>query len=94
MLKDYFDEKEEQGFDFAYRYPGMNKVMQAGRPRHPHRLRDRGIILLAGRPFPQKRLSGAVSQGVGRIIQVVNVGNVSQKKLEAFWSRTGREESL
>ena len=25
----YFEEKEEAGFDFAYQYPGMNKVLQA-----------------------------------------------------------------
>lgn len=29
ILKGYYDEKGEQGFDYAYRYPGMNKVLQA-----------------------------------------------------------------
>ena len=29
ILKEYFDETEEHGFDFAYQYPGMNKVLQA-----------------------------------------------------------------
>lgn len=32
ILKGYYDEKGEQGFDYAYRYPGMNKVLQGGRP--------------------------------------------------------------
>ena len=45
MLRRYFDEKNGQGFDFAYRYPGMNKVLQAaGRViRTPE---DRGVVLL------------------------------------------------
>lgn len=29
ILKDYFDEQGEFGFDYAYRFPGMNKVLQA-----------------------------------------------------------------
>lgn len=32
ILKQYFDQKGENGFDYAYRYPGINKVLQsAGR---------------------------------------------------------------
>ena len=27
ILKGYFDEEEQEGFAFAYQYPGMNKVM-------------------------------------------------------------------
>ena len=29
LLKDYFDEKYEKGFDYAYTYPGITKVIQA-----------------------------------------------------------------
>ncbi|MCR5403048.1 MAG: ATP-dependent DNA helicase [Butyrivibrio sp.] len=29
ILRNYFDEKGVDGFDYAYRYPGMNKVLQA-----------------------------------------------------------------
>lgn len=30
LIKDYFDKKEGKGFEYAYIYPGMNKVSQAG----------------------------------------------------------------
>ena len=30
LLKEYFDNRGQNGFDYAYRYPGMNKVLQAG----------------------------------------------------------------
>ncbi len=45
ILKGYYDGQGGQGFDYAYRYPGMNKVLQAaGRViRTP---KDRGVILL------------------------------------------------
>jgi len=45
ILKSYFDQKGLYGFDYAYRYPGMNKVLQAaGRViRTPE---DRGVVLL------------------------------------------------
>lgn len=29
LLRDYFQRQRGMGFDFAYRFPGMNKVQQA-----------------------------------------------------------------
>ena len=29
IIKDYFDAKTEQGYDYAYTFPGMNNVLQA-----------------------------------------------------------------
>ena len=45
MLRRYYDAQNGSGFDYAYRYPGMNKVLQAaGRViRTPE---DQGIVLL------------------------------------------------
>ncbi len=45
ILKGYFDEKKGQGFDYAYQYPGMNKVMQAA-GRVIRTMEDKGVILL------------------------------------------------
>ena len=45
QLRDYFEQTRGSGFDYAYRFPGMNKVLQAaGRViRTPE---DRGVVLL------------------------------------------------
>lgn len=45
ILREYFQQKNNSGYDFAYRFPGMNKVLQAaGRViRSPQ---DRGVVLL------------------------------------------------
>lgn len=50
MLREYFQESRGNGFDYAYRYPGMNKVLQAaGRViRTPS---DKGVVLLLDQRF-------------------------------------------
>ena len=45
ILKNYYDKKGENGFDYAYRFPGMNKVLQAA-GRVIRTQEDRGVILL------------------------------------------------
>jgi len=49
LLRRYFDEKEEAGFDYAYLQPGMTRVVQAA-GRLIRNETDRGVIaLLCGR---------------------------------------------
>lgn len=52
LLRDYYNEKSGMGFEYAYRYPGMNKVLQAaGRViRGPE---DCGVALLIDSRFPE-----------------------------------------
>lgn len=50
ILKWYFDEQEENGFDYAYKYPGMNKVLQAA-GRVIRTQEDVGIIALLDERF-------------------------------------------
>ena len=45
ILRDYFQEREGRGYDYAYQYPGMNKVLQAA-GRVIRTDTDKGIILL------------------------------------------------
>jgi len=50
LIKDFFDEREESGYEYAYLFPGMNKVLQAaGRVIRTHE--DRGIIALLDERF-------------------------------------------
>lgn len=52
LFKAYFDEQGENGFDYAYRYPGMNKVLQAA-GRVIRTAEDVGIIALLDERFLQ-----------------------------------------
>jgi DNA excision repair protein ERCC-2 len=53
IIRDYFNSINNMGFEYAYRYPGMNKVLQAaGRViRHEN---DRGAVLLIDDRFTQR----------------------------------------
>ncbi|WP_334331860.1 ATP-dependent DNA helicase [Companilactobacillus sp. HBUAS59544] len=54
LIRDYYDEKNHRGFEYAYQMPGMNNVLQAaGRLiRGSH---DAGIILLLDQRFASLR---------------------------------------
>ncbi|HAX50697.1 ATP-dependent DNA helicase [Muricomes intestini] len=54
ILKQYFDKRGMSGFDYAYLYPGMNKVLQsAGRVIRTEE--DKGIIALLDERFIQRK---------------------------------------
>ncbi|HJD45954.1 MAG TPA: ATP-dependent DNA helicase [Candidatus Mediterraneibacter norfolkensis] len=54
IVKGYFDKRGMDGFDYAYLYPGMNKVLQsAGRVIRTEN--DRGTILLLDDRFLQRK---------------------------------------
>ncbi len=52
IIRQYFDEREENGFDYAYQYPGMNKVLQAA-GRVIRTADDVGIVALLDERFLQ-----------------------------------------
>ena len=54
ILKDYFNQHGQRGFDYAYLYPGMNKVLQAA-GRVIRTDEDRGVILLLDDRFFDRR---------------------------------------
>ncbi len=53
LFKEYFDEQKGDGFNYAYLYPGMNKVLQAA-GRVIRTDKDTGAILLLDERFLQK----------------------------------------
>lgn len=50
LLKDYYDAKDGNGYNYAYTYPGMNKVLQAA-GRVIRTMEDVGIIVLLDERF-------------------------------------------
>ena len=53
IIMNYFKDKGMNGFDYAYKYPGMNKVLQAaGRVIRTHE--DTGIIALLDERFDSR----------------------------------------
>ncbi|HLV09889.1 MAG TPA: ATP-dependent DNA helicase [Halanaerobiales bacterium] len=84
LLRQYFQFKNGQGYEFAYLFPGMNKVLQAG-GRTIRTENDRGIIILIGERFNSRscqRLLPRYWQNVKK--NVTNPGEL-EKHLKDFW---------
>lgn len=85
LLKEYFDGRGYRGFDYAYVYPGMNKVQQsAGRVIRTEE--DRGVILLLDDRFREARYRETFPRE-WEGYEYCNIKNVSDK-LTAFWNQT------
>lgn len=54
IIRDYFQIKNKSGYDYAYLYPGMNKVMQAA-GRVIRSEQDRGVILLIDERYTTRK---------------------------------------
>lgn len=82
LLKKYFDAWGENGFDYAYRYPGMNKVLQAA-GRVIRTVDDFGVVALLDERF----LSPAYQRLFPREWKdrvAVTVDQIG-RKVEKFW---------
>lgn len=83
LLKNYFDSHGENGFDYAYRYPGMNKVLQAA-GRVIRTADDIGIIALLDERFLDFSYKKMFPREWNQYNQV-SVTEIS-KKVEKFWN--------
>ena len=85
ILKNYYDERKHSGFDYAYRYPGMNKVLQAA-GRVIRTKKDRGVILLLDDRFLQSAYR-ALFPLEWSDYQVCSLED-EKEKLEQFWNQS------
>ena len=82
ILKQYFNATDMDGFDYAYLYPGMNKVLQsAGRVIRTES--DRGVILLLDDRFRAMRYR-EVFPREWQQYQLGSVKNLEQE-IRTFW---------
>ena len=82
ILMNYYEKRMGEGFDYAYRYPGMNKVLQAA-GRVIRTAEDVGIIVLLDDRFQQYSYRRLFPREWEQV-QPVTVDTVA-KKVERFW---------
>lgn len=83
ILKNYYDSKNRAGFEYAYRYPGMNKVLQsAGRVIRTKD--DKGVVLLLDERFLQRAYRELFPEEWSGY-EVCRLDNV-EEKIESFWN--------
>ena len=86
LLREYYEKERGDGFSFAYRFPGMNKVMQAA-GRVIRSETDRGAVLLIDSRFSQQSL---IESGMQRSFPAVwthsgeKTGRIDYKNINRF----------
>ena len=82
ILKNHFEETTGNGFDYAFRYPGMNKVLQAA-GRVIRTSEDTGVILLLDERFMQSDYQSLYPREWNER-KICNV-NTIETELQKFW---------
>lgn len=88
ILKEYYNERNMDGFSYAYLYPGMNKVLQAA-GRVIRTREDRGVILLLDERF----LNSSYRKLFPLEWEEYQVCRLPQtaEKLQAFWADSQKQ---
>jgi DNA excision repair protein ERCC-2 len=86
LIKTYYDQKNEDGFNYAYLYPGINKVIQSvGRLIRSQQ--DKGIIILAGERFAEDEINQLFPdywfENEGDVVITENL----KETIKTFWDR-------
>jgi DNA excision repair protein ERCC-2 len=86
LIRDHFANRTGGGFDYAYTFPGMNRVLQAcGRVIRTER--DRGLVVLLDSRFGQSRYR-RLFPAWWKAVRVAGVPEL-RAAVDAFWSEPG-----
>lgn len=83
LIRAHFQEKEGKGFEYAYVYPGMNKVLQAAGRVH-RTPADRGILLFIGRRFTEP-IYRDLLPGPEKEIRICRSADEVRQAVRSFW---------
>ncbi len=88
LLKNYFDEEFGEGFDYAYTYPGMNKVIQAiGRVIRTND--DIGVGILFDDRYSHYKYKNLFPKNWNHI-RTIKRNTYLQNYLEDFWRKKNK----
>ncbi len=84
ILRDFYENTRERGYDYAYTYPGMNRVLQAA-GRVIRREEDRGVIVLIDDRYAEPRYQALFPDHWQRLQYAGNASELADLVAE-FWS--------
>lgn len=84
LIKRHFDKGTGNGYEYAYVYPGLNKVMQSA-GRVIRTVNDQGIVVLMDERFNQPYYQSLFPEEWSQPIQL-NRGEAVERVIEAFWN--------
>ncbi|WP_326909225.1 ATP-dependent DNA helicase [Sedimentibacter sp. MB31-C6] len=83
LIKNFFDRKYNSGFDFAYKFPGFNKILQsAGRVIRTEE--DKGVVVLIDSRFCQYSYINMFPGHWKHYKEIYNVDEL-KKQINNFW---------
>ncbi|SMC45167.1 ATP-dependent DNA helicase [Sporomusa malonica] len=83
IIRQWFDKNNRQGYEYAYVYPGMNKVLQAA-GRVIRTEQDRGLVLLIDERLSQSRYRRLFPPEWHGAVSAKNVHSI-YAKAKGFW---------
>lgn len=87
LIREYYEQKWGNGFNYAYLYPGINKVIQAA-GRLIRSQQDKGIIVLAGERFARDEVNRLFPsywfENPGDVVLTENY----KQTIREFWERS------
>ena len=86
LLREYYQEKQDAGMEYAYIYPGMNKVIQAV-GRLIRSASDTGIVLLIGERFAGDDFTLLLPEYWFKNRGDVEITDDYEKAVKAFWGK-------
>lgn len=84
LIRDYYNKRKKNGFEYSYVYPGINRVLQAG-GRVIRSERDRGVLLLIDDRFSTRRYKTLLPnewRNIKRVRNPKEAGDVMKR----FWN--------
>ncbi len=91
IILDYYRDKNNKGYEYAYMYPGMNKVLQAA-GRVIRTENDRGIVLLIDERFLSGTYKALFPYSWSNYKVVYNKTQL-EKELKEFWGNLNENTS-
>jgi DNA excision repair protein ERCC-2 len=86
LIREYYDTNRGNGFEYAYVYPGINKVIQsAGRLIRSHQ--DKGIIVLVGERFAEEQINNLLPDYWFKTPDSLVISSDYQKEIIQFWDQ-------
>lgn len=83
IIKSYFDESKTAGYDYAYTFPGMNKILQAA-GRVIRTEEDRGVVLLIDDRFLTPKYISLMPEA-WKNFSIIDTKEDMNQFLEFFW---------
>ncbi len=83
ILRDYYENTRESGYDYAYTFPGMNRVLQAA-GRVIRSENDRGVIVLADDRWAEPRYQSLMPEHWSGIVYANDAHEIADITVD-FW---------